>query len=511
LLVSAAKQTGVQKQPPQLRQAISSSARFIDGYSAHEQGNGLINVPAAWDLLATNKVKTVNITSAVEVHTVISQFLATPDVGEGIYDREGVTPGSSYTRHYTFTRTSGGGGATNYTVSWVGNAANVFSSAASVSLGKNAPAGFDVTVNAPMAAGVYSAIMNLDDPSTAGIDYQTLNTIVVADQFTADNNFSVTETGNVAPNQVVHYFVDVPAGTPAFKVDLDDHSAPGLGQVRFLRFHPYGVNIDPNSSLDCYSPPSGTCSTGSPLSRTQTAPQAGVWEVTVEARRTSDASSAPYTLTMSILGATVSPNPDVIDSATIATPIARSYTATNLFGAFTGRLVGTTLGSALRATPSIATGEQQQRVINVTPGSTSIRATIGGTSDPAADLDLYLYNCTTGSCVLAGQSADGDSEESVTIANPPPGAWVALVDGFAVPSGSTTFNYVDVFVNPAFGSIGISDANALRPAGSGWTVPATVTANAAPATGRVLLGSVQVRTDGNVLVGSGEVVVQNVS
>jgi hypothetical protein len=38
-----------------------------------------------------------------------------------------------------------------------------------------------------------------------------------------------------------------------------------------------------------------------------------------------------------------------------------------------------------------------------------------------------------------------------------------------------------------------------------------VTANATPAEGRVLLGNVQVRTDTNVLVGSGDVVVQTVA
>src|SRR4030095_11250040 len=119
--------------------------------------------------------------------------------------------------------------------------------------------------------------------------------------------------------------------------------------------------------------------------------------------------------------------------------------------------------------------------------------------------------CTTGSCVLAGQSADGDSEESVTIANPAAGTWVVLVDGFAVPAGTTTFNYVDVFVNAAFGSVSVTDANALRPSGSSWTVPGTVTANAAPAEGRVLLGAVQVRTDTNILIGSGDVVVQAVT
>ncbi len=510
LLVSAAKQTGVQKQPAQLRQAITSSARFIPEYGAHEQGNGLIDVAAAWELLATNNVKTVNITSAVAVTTVISQFLATPGVGQGIFDREGVKPNAGYSRTYTFTRTSGGGGATNYNVSWVAKDANVFSSAGSVALGKNSPTSFVVDVHAPAEPGVYSAILNLDDPATAGIDYQTMNTIVVAEEFSAVNNFSITKTGEVRRNEVLHYFVTVPPNTPALKVDLDDHAAPGLGQVRFLRFHPYGVSLDPSSSLDCYSPPSSENPCNA-LSRTTTQPLPGVWEITVEARRTSDVDSAPFTLTMSVLGASVTPNPDVIASATIGVPIARSYTATNLFGEFTGRMVGTTLGSARQGSFSIANLAQQQYATTVTAGSTSFRATIGGTSDPAADLDLFVFNCTTGSCVLAGQSADGDSEESVTIANPAAGTWVVLVDGFAVPAGTTSYNYVDVFVNPAFGTVAVTDADAVRAAGAVWTVPATVTASSAPASGRVLFGTVQVRTDANVLVGSGDVVVQAVT
>jgi hypothetical protein len=235
-----------------------------------------------------------------------------------------------------------------------------------------------------------------------------------------------------------------------------------------------------------------------------------VWEVTVEARRTSDVEIAPFSLTASILGASVSPNPDVIPSVTEDVPVSRSYTLTNQLGPFIGRAVGTTLGSARRATPTIANLEQQQFPVVVAPGSTSLRATIGSPSDPAADLDLFVFNCTTGTCVLAGQNADGDSEESVTINNPAAGNWLVLVDGFAVPAGTTTYNYVDVFVNTAFGSVSITDANALRDTGSTWVVPGTVTAASAPASGRVLLGRVEVRTDANVLVGSGDVVVESV-
>lgn len=507
LLISAAKQAGAQHQPAQIRQALTSSARFLDGYGAYEQGNGLIRVGAAWDLLRRN-IKTTAIGSSVEVNTLLDGFLATPGRGVGIHDREGVAVGVSYTRQYTFTRTSGGGGGVTYNLSWVGND-GTFSSPSSITLAKGAPATLNVTVN-PTTIGPHSAILNLDDPSTAGIDYQTLNTVVAAETFTSAGNYSVTKTGAIGRNRTTSYFFAVPANTPAFKVDFTGPSAtPGTGQARFLRFHPYGVGIDSNASTSCYSPSAGSCA-GSPNSRTVTNPIAGVWEVTVEARRTSDADPAPYTLTASILGATVSPNPDVIASATIGVPVSRSYTITNRFGAFTGRAVGTGLGSARMATPTIANLAQQQYPVTVTAGSTSLRATIGSTSDPAADLDLFVFNCTSGSCVLAGQSADGDSEESVTIANPAAGTWVVLVDGYSVPAGSTSYKYIDVFTNPAFGSVSVTDANALRPAGASWTVSGTVTANAAPATGRVLFGNVQVRTDTEVLIGSGDVIVQSV-
>jgi hypothetical protein len=509
LLISAAKQTNVQKQPAQIRQALRSSTRYLSGrYQAYEQGNGLINVGAAWNLLKTN-IKTVSISSFVPVNTVLSGFLATPGIGVGINDREGVAAGDSYTRTYTFIRNDGAGGTKRYNLTWVDND-GTFSSAASINLPKGVAVSLDVHVT-PGSAGPHSAILNLDDPSSAGIEYQTLNTVIAADQFSVDNNYAVTKSDLLGPGQFKSYFFNIPAGTPAFKVDLSGPSAtPGTGQMRFLRWHPYGLGIDSNAVSNCYLPNQGGCTTGSPSSRTVTNPQAGVWEVTVDARRSSDINNAPFTLTASILGATISPNPDTIASATIGVPVARSYTITNIYGSFTGLAVGTPLGSAFRGTPSIANLEQKQFAVNVAAGSTSLRATIGSPSDPAADLDLYVFNCTTGTCVQAGSNADGDSEESVTIANPAAGTWVVLVDGFSVPSGSTTFNYVDVFANSAFGTVSVTDANALRPSGSSWTVPGSVVANAAPAAGRVLLGNVQVLT-GTTLVGSGDVVVQSVT
>ena len=156
-------------------------------------------------------------------------------------------------------------------------------------------------------------------------------------------------------------------------------------------------------------------------------------------------------MTASLLGATVSPDPDDIPSATIGTPLARSYTITNKFGAFTGRAVGTSLGSARLGPFTIANHETQTYDVVVPSGATQLRATIGSPSDPAADLDLFVLRPDG---TTAGQSADGDSEESVTIANPVAGTWKVVVDGFAVPAGSTSYEYVDVFrKTPSFGSV----------------------------------------------------------
>ena len=510
ILMSAADQTGVQHQPAQIRQALMSTSRYLtegDRFQAYDQGTGLLDAAAAWTLLQ-QQAKPVDITSSVDVNTVLSGFLVPAGKGQGIHDREGVTLGEDYTRTYTFRRTSGAGGTTTYDVSWLDND-GTFSSAGSIALPKDANVTFDVDIS-PSSPGAHSAILRLDDPSSPGIEYQTMNTVIVPYDF-AGPDYTVTITDTVDIAQVQHYFFRVPPGTPALKVDMaGGGAAAGAGHMRFLRWHPFGVAIDSNAVSNCYNPNTGGCTTGNALSRTTSNPQAGVWEVSVDTRRTSDADNAPVTLTVSVLGAAVTPDPDVISGAQIGVPVARSYTATNLFGAFTGRMVGTALGSAFRATPTIADLEVQNRDVTVPAGATSLRVTIGGTSDPAADLDLFVFNCTSGTCVLAGQSADGDSEESVTINNPAAGLWRTVVDGFAVPAGTTTYNYIDVYAKPGLGSISVTDANALRPAGASWTVPGTVTALVAPEAGRVLYGNVEVRTDGNILIGRNDVVVESV-
>ncbi|MGZ3142606.1 S8 family serine peptidase [Lentzea chajnantorensis] len=512
LLVSAykAEHNGERPTSAELRYAIQRSANYVKTLGAYEQGAGLFNTNAAWSLLDKH-AKPNKLNVSVPVNTVLSGLLATPNVGVGIHDREGVTVGQEYTRVYTLTRTTGEDHVEGWRVTWKGDD-GTFRADGWVFLPLNTPVQFPVTVKAK-TPGVHSAVLQLDDVETPGVDVQTLNTVFAAQKFTAANKFSVTKSGTIARNQSTSLFVDVPKGTTALKVDMAAGGAEaGKGQVRFLRYTPQGVGADSNTSTNCYNPDAGAgCAGGTPTSRTVTNPMAGVWEIVVEARRTSDADVAPYSVTASVLGTSISPNPDVIASAAAGTPVERSYTVTNTQAAFTGRLAAGAVGSAKTARPTIENLASQQYQVVVGAGASKLTATIGNTADQAADLDLSVYNCTTGSCVLAGQSADADSEESVTIANPAAGTWIVLVDGYAVPAGTTAYDYFDVYTSAALGTLSVTDANADRAAGASWNATGVITPLGQPGAGRVLRGELEVRTADENVVGRGAVIVQAVS
>jgi subtilisin family serine protease len=496
LLISAAKQTGAQYQPEQLRKAIKSTARYNTAYRADEQGDGLFQVGAAWDLLKTN-IKLVDITSSAPVNTVLSSALATPNRGHGIYEREGWTAPQTGTRTITFTRTSGGSKPITYNLSWLGND-GTFSTASTIVLADNAPTNLNVAVNVT-TNGAHSAILRLDDPATAGVEYEVLNTIVAAEQFNLANNFSVTRSGQADRPDYATFFFLVPANTPALKVDL---TATNGGRIRLFRVDPRGIPIDPTAGFQ----------TGGTQTRTQANPLPGVWETTVDVSRTSPVAQPTFTITATILGVDITPASWTVDPTTIGTTYTQAFSFTNRFGSFTGGAVGTALTSAFRARPTIAAaGPQQTFTVNVPAGSTLVSARIGNAADSRADLDLFLFDCHLGmnACVLKSQSTSSSSEEFVSSANPVAGTWLVLVDPFAVPAGSTAYDFIDNIANAAFGSVTISDPAAVHANGATWSATASATAAVAPEAGRFLQGFVRVMS-GTTVLGSAEVDLLNV-
>lgn len=514
LLISAYKAThgGSRPTAAALRNAIVSSADYLSNVGAYEQGSGLLDVAGAWAILNAGPAPRA-ITGTVPVSTVLSGQLATPDVGIGVHDREGVVLGQKYIRTYTFVRTSGPKKAITHNVSWLGND-GTFSSRDKVLLPRDEPIEFEVKVN-PRTGGVHSAVLRLNDPTTVGVDYVSMNSVFVPADFTASNNYVFSTSGTVARNSTRHFFVRVPSGASALRVDLEGGgSAAGTGQVRFLRYSPQGLPIDSTSSTNCYNPDAGGgCSGGTPTSRTTLNPLAGVWELVVEARRTSDAATAPFTLTATVLGVSITPNPDVVPSAVIGVPQDRSYTVSNLLAGFTGRLVGGgSLSSTQTQRPTVGHLAQESFDVTLPAGVSSYVVRTGNSSVPTADIDLFVQRCSTPTtCVTVGSGTTATSVEQVTLNNPAEGLYRIILDGFNVPGGSAEVDVVDSWTAAALGSLTSTDANAVHPSGSSFDATATLTVLGQPGAGRSLTGTVLIQTDSNVTLGSAAVRVESIT
>ncbi|MFD8236843.1 S8 family serine peptidase [Streptomyces sp. NPDC059696] len=503
LLVSAAKQKKIDLTPATLRTALTSTADHIKGVQAYEEGAGLMNIPDAWDAIR-DEATSHSYTVKAPVDTAIDQFLKTPGFGTGLYDREGgLKAGQKKTYEITLTRTSGADKAIRHELHFENNAGGTFRIVGSdeVKLPLNQPVTVKVQA-APKSAGIKSAILEVDDPRTEGIDRQVLSTVVVS----APLKYTYTAKNSVQRNSTQHYFVTVPEGAKSLEVAMS--GLKDKSQTRFISIHPYGTPSDPSSTVNCYPNYDNPANTCRPDVRSYADPQPGVWEIEVESRRTSPLLDNPYQLDVAVLGAAFDPETVTVPEAKVGTPAAASWKVTNGFAALDGKLVGGPLGSAKAARPSIKQGETQTTTVEVPAGAKSLDVAIGGVSDNAADLDLAVYDA---SGTQVGSSADGDSEESVSIPSPAAGKYSIEVVGYSVPAGTTEYDYRDVFFSPSLGSVTVDGSAPVKlGTGDSATVSGSVTAAAAAPEGREFFGQVQLVNARGTAAGVGSVKIEKV-
>ena len=120
LLISAYKAThaGARPTAAALRNAIISSATYQSNLGAYEQGTGLLTVGAAWTHAQHGRAGAARRDRhRAGIDGSSADLLATPNVGVGIHDREGVVQGVNYTRTYTLTRTTGPNKAITFNLS----------------------------------------------------------------------------------------------------------------------------------------------------------------------------------------------------------------------------------------------------------------------------------------------------------------------------------------------------------------------------------------------------------
>ena len=497
LLISAAKQTGVPFDAERIAWALKTTARYLPGVGVHEQGNGLVNVGAAWEALKRAPAP-VAISSSVQINTVAGRYLKTPNRGPGIFEREGWQPGQSGQRAITFTRTSGSREPVNYLLRWTGNDGS-FSSPTKIRLPLNQPVSVPVTI-VVKASGLHSAILNLDDEiSGARSVYQVMNTVIAAEQFTGGENFTVRREGVAEFPGYTSYFFNIPENTSAFKVDLKIQR--GNLRMRFMR--PTNKELDTADDIPARWPPEYQRE-GS-VDRMIADPEPGVWELIVENQNLlvpgdSETRRASFLITATVYRAESRSLPNQLTTRVRDVLNKQQVLFANHFAPLNAYVAETPLASASSTRTTIEGTEPVIYEINVPQGAGTLTARIEGPSSKAADVDMYLYFCAS-ECELKAFSARSGVREQVTIAQPKGGKWKVVLDPVSVPSGALTLDYTDLFTHPAFGSLTplTSDITFAKAATSNTEIATKI--DAVPVNGRRLVGLVELMTREPAIVG----------
>jgi subtilisin family serine protease len=493
LLLSAARQEHLPADPERLKLALTNGARFLADYGAHEQGSGLVQVGAAWEVLLKLRELPPHISVVAPVKTTESSRLDTPDRGPGLYEREGWSAGQRGTRSVTATRTSGSATALEYELRWVGND-GTFATTRAVTLPLNTPVDIPITIT-PATAGVHSAMLQVVDRRLALTIHQIAVTIVAAEDFIESQGFTISHRGQAPrPGSTSHFF-RVPVETPLLNLAV----TIGSGTLKVRAHDATGHNVDSWMSNNS----AGYQPAGAVWSRAFERPHPGVWELIIENAQDGyqvDRSfpdpvpPADYTITAKLLGAAVSRVAQPSTSANGAAPVP--ILAANRFGAFRGGLKGSVLGTA-RSERTTLTVEAPRRIfeIDVPPGTERLLAEIDHTWDAGTDVDLYLFDCTGKRCALRAHGADEGSHAQVNAYTPAAGKWTLVIDAFNLPSGTARIEYRDVLLHPLYGRLEVADTRDERAPDDTWRAPVTARVQAQPQTNRTFVGLVDLIAD----------------
>ncbi|MGL5928049.1 MAG: S8 family serine peptidase, partial [Dermatophilaceae bacterium] len=348
---------------------------------------------------------------------------------------------------------------------------------------------------APTTPGLHSAILQIDDPATPLVDHRVMLAVVAAESLPSPG-YSRTWTGSTERTLYRRHFVTVPPGADVLQVGLSGVASGD--QVRWIAVDPYGLPVDDTASSQCYTGLTSDCPA---TSRAYADPTPGVWELYVEARRTSSALTSAYTLKAALQGTTVTP---AAQDVTTAVGTARAITpirVRNDFGPVSVTPQDETLGSSRAARPSVSDGAATEFTVTVPTGASRLEAVIGNPVDLGADLDLSVYRGST----LVGQDADGDSEEAVVLDRPSSGTYRVVVEGYDVPAGTTAFDYLDVFTASSLGSVDVANSALSIASGATATVSGTVTPRGSAASGRSLVGTVRLVASTGAVLGTATV------
>lgn len=427
LLISAARQNKQPVELDDLGRAMRASATFLQDSPAYAQGAGLLDINAAWKEM-NRKVSLPQIKVSGPVVRPMANYSQTGEKGAGLFEFSGWAPGQSGERHLTFTRESGASSRIKYRISWTGNS-GTFESPTSLTLNLNQPTLLPINI-LPKSYGAHSAIVNLHDPATGAIVLRSLATVVAAQPVPQGVDTSLSFEEKVPLMRSKSHFISVPAGSPALRVDLE---------VKHGALTSNMLSMDPSESVpNRPSSPRGPFLVGK-HSWVVPNPAAGTWtlSLTNETGRSEkdpakvSTEEASYTLSFSVLDGSITADASSgrlsIEAQNhgpkIGAPVADVYPAT---------LVQQTASFSTEGTPNLIP-------IDVAEGSGLLQLRAKSNAD-ANELEMFLYDCTSGQCFFWDYSGSAASEHMLTVRKPKAGKWMVAVN--AAPTFGATGGFV---------------------------------------------------------------------
>ena len=421
LLVSAARHTNTAFSRDSLSRAIRFGARFVATAPAHQQGNGVFDVNAAWrELNRDVQELDIRVTSTI-VHP-LAPYAVAGTSGVGLLEREGWRAGISARRSLTFRRQSGPREPTTYRVRWTGND-GTFAAPASISLPLNTPVDVPIDV-APRTPGAHSALLDLHDPSNDAIVFRTQATIVAAHELDRRTH-AATVSGTVGTMRERSEYFRIPENASALTVTL----RATRGRVRTFILPAHGVFPSYYWHLHpLMSPPLAAGTYIVTLPR----PQPGVWTVSLindATRREKTASHDPveFSLDVSTAGASLRATRGANDSFDVDIRDVLQTTAEPSLSSAIGTLMSSRAALSKDGSPHLVEIDVPAKT-----GMLIVRAR-GGNGLP---IDAHLYDCTTGECFSHTLTMPARAEQSIAVRRPTAGRWVVAINSAPIANAA---------------------------------------------------------------------------
>ncbi|HEY3367446.1 MAG TPA: S8 family serine peptidase [Symbiobacteriaceae bacterium] len=471
LLMQAGKQAGLNHDRISVKRALEMGARRIAGFEVYEQGNGLVQLPAAFSNLMM-----INSVPALKART---------REGNGGLLARSYTPGST-----DFWLTNLGDDLTR--VSVYSSADWVHPLLRSLTLPPNVARQLPLELNPPDGDGVHSAFLQMTHQEKYGPSLTVPITFVrpIDLPLSVDKNF--TTTNSLEVGRYHRYFLDVKPGTATLNVTARVPINPGTATQGTVRVHV--LRPDGKAVYSAEIGPQGQSLTAF-LSTEY--PVAGTWEVVISAEPNTDGYLLTDTYTLEAQA-----RPGAITTLPLKFNVAAGATATfpikvtNPSDPFTGRLqaVGLTLNNPAEAWSASVPWQVEQKTLVIEDFALQqftayMRVEINNPVPASADLNLSLSYLDKTGWQLWGQSAaQPNGHEVIEKRNLAPGRYQAL----AIQDGSVDqpvqYQYRRLMGIEAFQAF-TDDTNRRHNRGDVWMPNLTIHAPHLPGryTGQLLL------------------------